>query len=78
MPGRVTAHLLIAGPFHIKGWVSSPKKAGFEYTLFPLQVKQDDMLAISSDPGHLCKPVVRVHGTQEISLPVTASVRSVL
>ncbi|KIM24943.1 hypothetical protein M408DRAFT_224544 [Serendipita vermifera MAFF 305830] len=61
--------------FSIKGWRSCPKESGFEYTIFPVDIKQDDMLAISSNPDHICKPIIRPRNTQPFFLPTNASMR---
>jgi phage FluMu protein gp41 len=68
----------IAETFHIKGTRSAPTTAGFEYLIRPIHIKADDMHAISSNPDHICKPVVRTHSAQAITLPVTADVRYAL
>ncbi|KIM19859.1 hypothetical protein M408DRAFT_334238 [Serendipita vermifera MAFF 305830] len=61
--------------FSVAGTRSSPYKAGFEYTLFPIEIKQDDLIAVSNNLDHVCKPVVRTQHARPISLSVNSHLR---
>ncbi|KIM22923.1 hypothetical protein M408DRAFT_224327 [Serendipita vermifera MAFF 305830] len=61
--------------FSVTGTRSGPHEAGFEYTIFPIEIKQDDLLAVSNNLDHICKPVVRPQHPQPISIPVNSYLR---
>ncbi|KAG8783755.1 hypothetical protein FRC15_004586 [Serendipita sp. 397] len=56
--------------FRIKGILLTPNKAGFQYRIHPLDVKQDDMQAISQNPHHVCNPIVRARNPPPVFLPL--------
>jgi hypothetical protein len=53
----------------------TPTRAGFEYTLHPLDVRSDDLNAISNNPDHICKPVSRPHVPRSFVLPLHRHLR---
>jgi hypothetical protein len=53
----------------------TPTRAGFEYTLHPLDVRSDDLNAISNNPDHICKPVLRPHVPRPFVLPLHRNLR---
>ena len=53
----------------------TPTRAGFEYTLHPLDVRSDDLNAISNNPDHICKPVPRQHVPRSFVLPLHRHLR---
>ncbi|KIM22917.1 hypothetical protein M408DRAFT_332686 [Serendipita vermifera MAFF 305830] len=61
--------------FLVTGKRLSPCKAGFEYTIFPIEVKQDDLITASNNSDHICKPIARAHHAQPISLPINCHLR---
>ncbi|KIM22919.1 hypothetical protein M408DRAFT_277543 [Serendipita vermifera MAFF 305830] len=61
--------------FLVTGTRSSPYEAGFEYTIFPIEIKQDDFIAISNNFGHICKPLVRSQHARPLSVPVNFHLR---
>jgi len=67
---------LLDRSFRIKGTISSPNKAGLQYALRQLEVKQDDVLQSSKDVTHVCKPVIRDFPPSLFVLPLETRLRS--
>jgi hypothetical protein len=45
--------------FRLRGTISIPTQPGLQYTLHPLDVRSDDLNAVSSNADHICKPIIR-------------------
>ncbi|KAG8833320.1 hypothetical protein FRC17_010895 [Serendipita sp. 399] len=67
---RTNVHSWARDQFHVEGTILTPNKAGFQYRLRPLDIKQDDLQGIAQNPHHICNPVVRDRCPPPIFLPL--------
>ncbi|KAG8834730.1 hypothetical protein FRC17_007454 [Serendipita sp. 399] len=67
---RTNTHYWTGDQFQVKGTLLIPNKAGFQYRLHPLDIKQDDVQGVAQNPHHICSPVVRERCPPPIFLPL--------
>lgn len=61
----------------LEGIWSQPNESGFEYKLYPLEVKADDYQRITTDSTHVCQPIIRRTASSSFILPYPTSLRFV-
>lgn len=59
----------------IEGTISVLKRPGLKYTLWPLEIKDEDRRKSSDDPDHVCMPVIRPTNATAFELRLDTNIK---